>query len=151
MAGVLAFWLAACGGSGGSTDTGATGSSSGNGGIHKVVSKAEYARKAEAICKKIPATFQQLVGQLSSTQQSEPREVVAKAVLPTLREAVTSLSQLGAPEGDPQKAAEIVEALETAVEKLEKNPDDGLSGPESPFAEFNRLTQAYGLKACSYL
>jgi hypothetical protein len=34
---------------------------------------------------------------------------------------------------------------------LEENPEGGLSGPESSFAEFNELTQKYGFQVCSRL
>ena len=45
----------------------------------------------------------------------------------------------------------IIAALEKAAEGLEKKPNSPLSGPKSPFAEFQKLTKAYGLAVCSQL
>jgi len=42
-------------------------------------------------------------------------------------------------------------ALEAAAKGLEAKPESALSGPKSPFAEFQKLTQEYGFKVCSQL
>lgn len=144
-----------CGGgddSSGSGGTTADGTSSG-----APLSKAAFIKQGDAICEKVPARYQEEATKLGeqAQKQGKPKpstaEVNLKAAVPPLDSAIEELEGLTPPSGDEDEAEAIVDALEVAAEGLEAKPTSELSGPKSPFAEFQKLTREYGFKLCSQL
>ncbi|HET7120658.1 MAG TPA: hypothetical protein VFI17_05355 [Solirubrobacterales bacterium] len=131
------------------TSTDAESGKSGGGG--KDASKAEFIKAGDAICASIPQKYQVAVKKLPKAAQENPKKAVPAAAVPPLREGIEEFAELAAPQGDEQKAEEILTAMEAAAIGLEKNPEGELGGPKSSFAEFNELTKAYGFKLCSSL
>lgn len=117
--------------------------------------RTEFAAAADAICKGIQTTYTErlsaLEKELSPGQKFSTAETNLKIAVPPLNAAVAELKELGAPIGVEQKVAAIVAALEDATKGLEAKPASELSGPKSPFAEFQQLTAAYGLQHCQQL
>ena len=142
-----------CGGgdasSGGGGDTSAVQADTGG----APLSKAEFVKQGDAICNKVPERFGKLQQELEKEIGAKPSlaEIGEKAALPPLPEAAKELEELTPPKGDEQKAEAIVEALEAAAKGLEEKPTSELSGPKSPFAEFQKLTKEYGFQVCSQL
>lgn len=143
--------VAGCGGGSGSSGGGSTDAAQG-----KPLTKAQYIAKGEAICGEIPKSFTQKRGALARElkkkgQKMTKSEENLKAAVPPLNVAVEEFKQLVPPKGEGQKTEAVIQALEKAAKGLEEEPESGLTGPKSPFAEFQHVTSAYGLQFCSGL
>jgi hypothetical protein len=121
----------------------------------KPLTKAQYIGKGEAICAEVPKRYNQKLSafekELKKGQKPTKSEENLNAAVPPLYEAIEEFEQLSPPKGEEQKTEAIIDALESAAKGLEEKPESELSGPKSPFAEFQKLTKAYGLEFCSSL
>jgi hypothetical protein len=119
------------------------------------LTKKAFIKEAEAVCQKIPTTFEEkseaLAKSMQNGQKPTPAETKLKAGVPTDHLAIEELEAISPPTGDEQKVEAIIQSLENAVKGLEKNPESEFTGPLSPFAEWQKLTKAYGLSYCSQL
>lgn len=140
---VTGLVLTACGGSG--SDTAPS------------ITKAELIKKADRICGKADDTqFEESVayeqehkatlGSLPSQKRVQKLQVIVG--LPSILKEGEELEALGAPDGEEKKLQAIYAALKSAVARSEREPAK-MEDPDGPFAEVNRLTEAYGFKACS--
>lgn len=157
------------GGSGGETSSEATtagaetngseggdASVGGNGGSQSgPLTKKAFVKEAEAICRKIPTTYQErseaLAKSMKKGQEPTPAELKLKAAVPTDLLAAEELEALSPPTGDEQKVEAIIQSLKNAAKGLEEDPEAEFTGPKSPFAEWQKLTKEYGLSYCSQL
>ncbi len=163
---VAIFLVAGCGG-GGATNgasSGSTGSSTseeakgeeeGKEGEEKPSSeKAALVKAGDEICSTVPQNYAAKLKALEKKnggKKPSTKETNLKAAVPPLYTAIEEFEELSAPSGEEAKLAAIVAALEAAAEGLEAKPTSELSGPKSPFAEFQKLTGEYGFKVCSQL
>ncbi|HZO06386.1 MAG TPA: hypothetical protein VFB52_08365 [Solirubrobacterales bacterium] len=137
--------------SSGDSDSGSTSSSG------KPLTKAAYIEQGDLICQGVPQKYGELVQELEqeAKKQKKPKpntaEINLAAAVPPLPEAAKELEELVPPKGDEAEAEAIVAALEAAAKGLEEKPNSELSGPKSPFDEFQKLTGKYGFRACSQL
>jgi hypothetical protein len=121
------------------------------------LTKAEFIEQGDAICEQVPAKYTRIAEELGqqAQQENKPRpsnaEVNLKAAIPPLPEAAKELEELVPPEGDEDEVEAILAALEAAQSGLEQNPTAPLTGKNSPFAEFQKLTREYGFQLCSQL
>ncbi|HEV7562996.1 MAG TPA: hypothetical protein VGO24_05795 [Solirubrobacterales bacterium] len=164
----VAVFVVGCGGGGGGTSsgtsaggTGATttnassgdGGSGGSGSNAKPLTKKEFITKGDAICAEIPPEYeakrQQLI--LKSKNKATTSEINLKAAVPPIYVAVENMEKLGPPTGEEAEVEAIIAALEAAGKGLEKEPSAPLTGPKSPYAEFQKLTKEYGFKFCNEL
>lgn len=158
--------LAACGGGDGDSSSADKGSTSGDDGstvataTGPTLKKAAYVKKGDAICQKIPKNFQPLYEDLLSelkkkkkklSKKAETEEINLKAAVPPIRNAAKEFQTMGVPKGEEELATEIVEALEAAGDGVEKDPNKPLTGPESSFVEFSKLTKKHGFTFCPQL
>jgi hypothetical protein len=165
--------VAGCGGGGGDTSGGTNGSTSANGGStaattantgsgessgsSRSLTKKEFIAKGDEICAQVPTSYQRLKQALEEENiaKKKPEPTTAernlKAAVPPVKVAAKELEELVPPTGDEQAAEEIVSALEAAAAGLEEKPSSPLSGPESPYAAFQKLTKEYGFKTCNLL
>ena len=167
---LIAIVAVGCGGSGGSSGGSSGGGSatesssagdSGSGGESapkgKPLTKAAFIKEGDGICAKIPQEFGKKVKALEeeAKKKKQPKpstaEINSKAAVPPLYVAVESFEELAPPKGDEQQAEAIIAALESAAKGVEQKPESELAGPKSPFAEFQKLTKAYGFEICSTL
>lgn len=121
------------------------------------LTKAQFIKQADAICQKVPLKYEEARQKLESEAESDKKpkpstaEINLAAAVPPLPEAAKEIEDLTPPTGDEAEAEAIVGALEAAAKGLEEKPNSELTGPKSPFAEFQKLTKAYGLQLCSRL
>lgn len=140
-----------------STDEGDSSTGADGDGGSAPLSKAQFIKQGDAICQQVPTRYGKLLQEFEKEAKTEgkPKPSTAegnlKAAVPPLPEAAEELEDLSPPAGDEEKAEAIVAALEAAAEGLEAKPSSELSGPKSPFAEFQKLTNEYGFKVCSQL
>ncbi len=116
--------------------------------------KAALIKEGDEICNRVPETYGKTLQALEKKnggKQLPTKEANLKAAVPPLYTAVEELEQLSAPSGEEEELEAIVTALEAAAKGLEKKPGSPLSGPKSPFAEFQKLTGEYGFQVCSQL
>jgi hypothetical protein len=168
-----AVLVAGCGGGGSSSSGGSTGGGSSSGSTAantsegttsgseegkegKPLTKAQYIKQGDAICGEIPKSYTQKLQALEKElkkkgQKPTKSEENLTAAVPPLYVAIEEFEQLTPPSGEEQKTEAIIAALENAAKGIEEKPESELSGPKSPFAEFQKLTKAYGLQFCSSL
>jgi hypothetical protein len=147
LAGVMAIAIVAagCGSSGDSTDT------------TVVLTKTEFIKQGDAICAKGSKTLSQEAEDFADENnidtnkptKEQQEEVIATVVGPALQTQADELSELSAPDGEEDKTAAIIDALETGAEELEDNPGALLeSNGKGPLDKANELANEFGFKEC---
>lgn len=135
---IAAVLVAGCG-SGGDTSTAA-------------LSKAEYVKQANAICKKGQQSREAAVNELAEEVKpgADPGELpksgLVKAVIDPLATMVDELAALPAPEGDEAQVEAFVQGYEKAVEEIEEDENAAFNG--ELFAEPDGKALKYGLEDC---
>lgn len=116
------------------------------------LTKAEFVKQANAICKEAEQERLNLFKQVVATvdpdgTKKERDEAIQKVIVEPYEGAAKEIESLGAPSGDEAKVSTIVKAMETSLRKVEKNPR--LIGTTTiQFAASNKLVNEYGLTKC---
>jgi hypothetical protein len=138
---VLAALALVAAGCGGGSDTSAP----------TALSKAEYVKQANAICREGQQKREAAVNEFVEEHEAKPGESrgpeLIEVVLPTLKETFDELSELPAPKGDEDTVAKIIEAYEEPLGKIEENPGVAL-GYHKFFYRPDELAVDYGLEDC---
>ncbi|HWO82177.1 MAG TPA: hypothetical protein VNM38_00105 [Solirubrobacterales bacterium] len=135
--------LAGCGGGGDSTESTSTNAS---------LSKAEYLKRGNQMCKDGYRNLHKAVlslGENPAETNEEKQQFVLGMVLPPYQQLVDQLSSLSAPTQDKAKVQAFLNSYRKEIEALEADPAQGLSG-QPIFAEPQQLAEEYGLTACQY-
>lgn len=122
------------------------------------ITKAEFVRKANAICARIHGQAQAEFLSYLKNHGEEPSTAAAVTALqaklaekyvisPKLQEA-EELAALGVPSGGESQAKAIVAAFEEGVEKAEEQPAQTGRNSTKAFGAAERLAGEYGLKGC---
>lgn len=119
------------------------------------VTKAEFRKRADAICEKAikgreAALQAKLKNQLKGKERlsrAEEEEVVSTIVLPPIEAMAEELGELPLPQEGEEQAAAVVSSFESGVEEVKANPGKMLTS-NSPIGEAGELAKKYGLKAC---
>ena len=123
------------------------------------LSKAEFIQRADSTCAEARS---QIVGEMREYLGSAPRagsrgaqfaEVAEKVVIPGMQELIDRFRAFGAPAGDEEEIAAIVETMQQGLDRSKRSKASRaatLTG-ESPFAEADVLAAAYGLSECANL
>lgn len=116
------------------------------------LTKAQYIKQANAICKKGEEERAALLQSATENvnrefTDAEKEKVVMTVFVPPYRKTIKELKALGLPEGDEEKAEAIVKAMEESAKKIEAEPLKGLEDI-SQFEEPNKLASDYGLTNC---
>jgi ABC-type phosphate/phosphonate transport system substrate-binding protein len=145
---VAALLVAGCGG--GSDDSSSSANSP---------SKKEFTVKADAICQKASERMQaqlfkvlrkdKVNGKLKKPSLADNKKFIVAVLIPSLKQEISELKALGAPEGDEERVDAIVEALEEGLETAEGNPEAVAAGSsDMVFGIASRLAGEYGLQVC---
>lgn len=130
----------------------------GGGGSTSSLTKAEFVKQGDAICKKVNEERSAAIQAYLLKHQPPPGhqisqlaelKVITAAALPPIKGEAEKLGELGAPEGEEEKVSAIVEGLEKAVEEAEENAVSTLSPKTNPFNEVSQLATKYGFKECA--
>jgi hypothetical protein len=116
-------------------------------------SKAEFARKANAICAKGNRTIDAAAKRTFTTKATPPvsKQIafVKKDALPSVEKQVSDIRALTPPKGDEDRVNAILDAADQAIAKTRKDPLLATQeGKKDPFAPANKLARQYGLKTC---
>jgi hypothetical protein len=167
MAGFAVLLLAGCGGGATSTGTTAsaakdpasapaadktTSSQTADANKSKPMDKTEFDVRLNEICIQVPPDYKEKLKVLNEDGKKHSKaEVNLKAAIPPLEMALEQFESVKPPPNERQILAQMIAAMETAVRGLQKKPTSELSGPQSPFAEFQSVSTRYELQTCSGL
>jgi hypothetical protein len=124
------------------------------------LTKAEYVKQAEAICKKsIKGTRAEYLAILKENEkknskgtnkaaQKKAEEDVGDVLLAYYQSKAEELGQLQPPEADAAQLEAMIVALEDTVAEAEKDPKVLVAGSKSITKE-RKIADEYGLKECS--
>lgn len=128
----------------------------GGGDDETALTKAQFIKQADAICKKADVVQGKALVKLEEEKKMEDRpkaeqgELTTTVGLEPMLEEAEGIAELPAPEGDEAEIEAIVSAIEAGVKRARSEPDVFVSqeGPDY-FAEADKLARKYGMKACS--
>jgi len=128
--------VAGCGGSGGG-ETAATG-----------MTKAQFIKKAEAICSKTQEEGREarIALEKAKGEELELDVAVRRIVGPTLKKEAEELRSLTAPAGEKEKLTRMIDNLSESAAAFAAKGSKTTSTPN--FEAFRREIEAYGLEAC---
>jgi hypothetical protein len=151
VAGTLA--LAGCGASGDdepaaetTTTEAAAPSTSGAGSEAGGDAKADFVAQANQICRE---AIEELSGQEpSGSDEDEIVAYITGVFVPSVRQQLDDIRDLGFPPGDEAELTELLDAADAALDEIEADAAGVLASGEDPFAEVNDQLNAYGLTEC---
>jgi hypothetical protein len=122
------------------------------GGGDEALSKAEFLKQGNAICKKAEEERGKVIAAVA--QNANPKanvaatqEKVIRKAIPTYEEAARQIAELGVPAGDEAKVESLVSAMEEAAERAIADPATAVA-TAIPFKKANELAKDYGLQGC---
>lgn len=128
----------------------------GCGGGSASISKAEFTKQAEAVCKKSEeklrkdfTTFVEKHKNVTKPTEADLAELVGAVISSNIEVEVTKLRAIEMPSGDEEQIEALIDAREESVKKGEAEPKEAVADSEKVFGKSNKLAKAYGLKACS--
>ena len=120
------------------------------------LTKAEFLKQGNAICKKGNQQISKVAHQTFAKKQypngPPPKSVQTKfatgTVIPSVQSQIDGVKALGAPTGDEAQVKAIVDSAQSALDKAKADPTLLLQNKNNPFAKSNQLAKSYGLTAC---
>jgi hypothetical protein len=131
------------------------GGDSGNGTTTASIDKAEFVKRANAICtegqEKLQTGFEALTHEqsASSSVAAKEEEWVNRVVAPSISQEVGELRALGTPRHDGGRVEALLAAVEDGLQKLKADPKSVLATSAKKFAVAIGRAEAYGLDACA--
>jgi uncharacterized protein YecE (DUF72 family) len=154
FAALVAILIAGCGGgdsssgSGSTSETGSTTAAKDS----KPLSRTELNTRMNEICVQVPPTYAETLKELEKGgKKLSKAESNLKAALPQITVAFESMEELTPSPAEEQDLEETIAALKVAAKGLEKEPNSKLSGPGSPFAEFQEKAKEFEYQSCEGL
>ena len=132
--------------------TGAIAAGCGNDGGSDPLSKSEYIKQGDEICKQGTQELNQQAKHEFGNQQASKSQVETFAVdvvANNLQGQIDDLRNLSAPEGDQDQVNAIYDAADEGIAQIEDDPSIISGGGTPPgFKQANQLASAYGFKEC---
>jgi hypothetical protein len=128
------------------------------GGGNTTLSKSEFIKKADEICKREEKTRSgeaaaylkvRFKGRAPLSREETIEKLVGAVLLPSVLKEAERIEALGAPSGDEEKVKDFIRGIEEAVKKAEKNPGSVAVFSEDPFRAVDNLAREYGFHSCS--
>jgi hypothetical protein len=125
------------------------------GGGDQPLSRAEYLKRGEGICRKASkeqfAAFKEGLeemknGKFSPVGKREIEQLTTQVMIPRAKQMVNELAALEAPEGNEHVVEELITEFRKAIKKAEASSQSFLSG--KAFAEADEAAKGYGLESC---
>jgi hypothetical protein len=117
------------------------------------LTKAEFIKQADAICKKAHDGFDKAFNQAfpdGQPTQAQLNKFATSTLVPGVQGEIDDVSELEPPAADQDQVDAILEAEQTGVDKVKANP--AILSPsvkEDPLAKGQQLAKDYGMKECS--
>jgi hypothetical protein len=114
------------------------------------ISKSEFLKKGNAICKKGNKEIEQTANKTFKGQPSpaELKKFATDTLIPNVRSQLDQIKALGAPKGDKDQVDAILNEANAALAKGEKDPTILTNEKKDPFKKANKLARDYGLTVC---
>jgi hypothetical protein len=119
------------------------------------ISKAEFVKKAEAVCKKgnkrmegALAGFLHENKNIQNASKVAYEELLEKIVLPSLKRELREIRAIGVPSDGEERVEAMVAALEEGVETAEEDPRLAVTSSDAVFGISSRLARELGLDVC---
>lgn len=144
VGGVILFGIG-CGGGGDDTTT-------------VTITKAEFVKQADAICKR---TFSKRVEELKAYDQKQKssaekqtsltylQKKLIKVLVPSMRTQLKELEALGVPESSEAKVERLLASFSTGIDEVEEQGLLGLRNNEV-LEDFNREAEKLGIECTAY-
>lgn len=120
------------------------------------LTKAQFIKQADAICKKADLVQVKNIKRLEDEKKMEDRppaeqnELVTTVGLDPMLKEAEEIGGLPAPEGDEAQIEALVEAIEAGVERARKEPAEFVAyGAPDFFEKADNIAKKYGMKECS--
>jgi FtsZ-interacting cell division protein ZipA len=118
----------------------------------KPLTKTQFNTRVNEICIQVPPGYEAKLKELEKGgKKLSKSESNLKAAVPPLRAAIEEMEAIKPPAGEEQTLQKVFTALRNAADGVEESPTSKLSGPSSPFAEFQKVTKELGFETCSGL
>lgn len=124
------------------------------------MTKAEFIRKADEICRKADVAqddkgrvylkkHARELKKLSPIAAEE--ELIVAVILPSIKQQMKEMEALGAPQGEGRKLKSFVTGIEAGLERAEKHPYDveWEYPTQNPFFAVDEALRKYGFAYCS--
>jgi hypothetical protein len=140
MAGLTA--LGGCGGASSTADSG-------------TISKAEFIRKADAICKETDLAQKEKLAiyekthKVASADHSAQEKALVLAAFPPIGSEIEEVAALGTPAAGANRLKAILNGWRSALQAIERKPDLVMGLGEGPFTKPDKLAGRYGFKDCA--
>ena len=116
------------------------------------LTKAEFLKKGNAICKKgnqqINAAAKRAFPAKKRPSRAQVTAFAKDSVIPSVQNQINGVKALGAPPGDQAKVSAIVNTAQAALDKAKKDPIVLTQNGPGPFKKSNQLAKSYGLTVC---
>ena len=117
------------------------------------LTKAEFLKRGNAICKQGNQQINRVARKLFPTRNARPSQAQLKkfataTLIPSVQSQINGVKALGAPKGDEAKVSAIITSAQAALDQGKKDPLLLVSSKHDPFAKTNKLAKAYGLTVC---
>jgi hypothetical protein len=114
------------------------------------ITKAEFTRRANAVCSKWQRArderFQAAQSKFGKLTKDASKEKAILYILSPYEEAIEELGEIPPPTGEEEKVERFVKSMEEGLTQTKADP---LSAAEkSPFEKPNKLAESYGLEEC---
>lgn len=114
------------------------------------ITKAEFVAQANEICAESNKTIDAAEKEAFSGGQPTQADVdsfINDTVLPQVESQINDIEALPVPEGEEDQISAILDAANKALQEGKSDPSS-LQGNGDPFAEANKLANAYGMTEC---
>jgi hypothetical protein len=116
------------------------------------ISKAEFLKKANTVCKKGNQKINKVDKSIFETNKkptkAQEMQFATGTLIPGIQEELDGIKALGAPKGDEAKVNQIVTTAQDTLDKIKNDPTILFTSSTDPFKAANKLSNAYGLTVC---
>jgi hypothetical protein len=124
----------------------------GCGGGSDHLTKAEFDKQANAICKKGNQEINQAAKTVFTTKQAPSKADFEKfandTLIPSVQKQIDQISDLNPPSADEDQVNAIVDEAQSALDQVKKDPTVLEQENNDPFKKANQLANAYGMTVC---
>jgi hypothetical protein len=127
-----------------------------DGGSTVSLTKAEFTRQANAICKKGVEDIQkelEIFAKSGAVEQGASGTALAaqvseEIVIPNFKIQIEDLQELGVPKGDDGEVTAFLAEFEQGIEDAEADPKSTFRGDPTSFTKTSEMAADYGLEFC---
>jgi hypothetical protein len=121
------------------------------------LSKAEFIKKADAICEATKNKFSAKYGALlekhgiggsKAEEEALIGDIVEQALLPNYEKGIEEISALGAPRSDEEQIASFLNTTQQRLDEIREDPAELSKTPE-PFTKAEKIARSYGFEGCA--